>query len=419
MRNLLTCFLLVFSANAPRLVAQETDTLHVTIEEVFARIDTAFPKLAYYDAANNSLEAQSAAVRSWMPPTISVSLDRFPYQPSMLEVTGPENQAGIMISAQQMIPNPAKLDARQAAVEARYNINSSNAAWTKNQLHADAKIYYYRRCVAEKKLVLLSQNRSTLQLLIVTAQSGYKYNQNELAGIYRAKAQLASISNMELMLQSEIAECTIGLNTLMNRTPLAPLVLDTTVTMKNYAYYATNDTAIAARSDIAAMNYTIQAMRAEQNSMSSERKPDFGIAISHSQMFGMENQYSVMGMMTIPIAPWSSGMYTSRVKSMDFEIIAMQKETETMQLMAQQMATEKLIMFSYEQKLYTNYRDSVVPAFRAGYDAALIAYGQGTGSFFVVLDSWEMLLMKQLEMLDVLNAALQLQTEYEYEIESR
>lgn len=418
MRTLIIYFTFCFSIAYTGLRAQQYDTLRVNLDEVFALIDSTYPKLAVYAAENNSIQAQSAGARSWMPPTISVGIDRFPYNPSMIGEMGPENQAGIMFSAQQMIPSPAKLDARRAAIEARYNINNSNSAWTRNQLRADAKIYYNRRCIAEKKLILLAQNRLALQLLIGLAQAGYKYNQNELAGIYSAQARLASIGNMELMLRAEIAECTIGLNTLMNRQPFAPLVIDTVVTLKNYSYFALNDTTISGRSDIAAMNYSIQAMRAEQNKMALERKPDFGITFTHSQMFGMENQYSIMGMMTIPIAPWSSTMYTSQVKAMDFEILAMQKETETMQLMARQMAAEKLIMFDYQTQLYANYRDSVVPAFQASYDASLLAYRENTGSFFVVLDARDMLLMAQLQMMEVLNVAMQLQTEYEYEIEA-
>ncbi len=419
MKTLLTYFTLAFVSLYARVAAQPTDTLRVTIEDVFARIDSTFPKLSVYSSTSNALNARAAGARSWMPPTISLGIDRFPYQPSRLGEMGPDNQAGIMISATQMIPNPAKLDAKQAAIESRYNVNSSNSAWTRNELHADAKIYYYRRCVAEKKLAVIAVNRSALQLLIVSAQERYKYNQSELAGIYRAQARLASLGNMEIMIRAEIAECTIGLNTLMNRSPLAPLVLDTLITLKNYSYFAVSDTAISGRSDIAAMNYSIQSMRAEQNSMALERKPDFGIAVTHSQMFGMQNQYSIMGMMTIPIAPWSSRMYTSQVRAMNYEIDAMQKETETMQLMARQMATEKLIMLNYQKQLFQNYRDSVMPAFRASYDASLLAYRQNTGTFFVLLDDWNMLLMTELQMLEVLNAALQLQTEYEYEIEVR
>ena len=49
----------------------------------------------------------------------------------------------------------------------------------------------------------------------------------------------------------------------------------------------------------------------------------------------------------------------------------------------------------------------------------LLAYKQNTGDFFVLLDAWEMLLMKKTEMFDKLFNILKLEAEYEYEKEIR
>ncbi|HET6989883.1 MAG TPA: TolC family protein, partial [Bacteroidia bacterium] len=387
-RRILICFSvgIIF----PLIVdAQKTqsDTLHITLAQIFSRIDTAYPSLAVYQAKNNALKAQAAGAKSWMPPTISLGLDKFPYQPGMLMVKGPENQAGVMISAQQMIPNPAKLNAKKNTIESQYGIQTSDSIWTSNALHSNAKYYYNRLCIAQMKLKIIAESRSALTLLIATAQARYQYNQGELGGIYKAQAKLLELNNMELMLRAEISESTIGLNILMNRDPLLPLSTDTNFVLTNYSFLAINDTVIGNRGDILSMNYSIQYMKASQNQMALDKKPEFGIAVTHSQMLGMENQYSVMGMMTIPIAPWSSGMYKSQVKAMSYEIISMQQEKATMQLMARQMATEKLSMFNFEKQQYFNYRDSIVPAYKSNYDVSLLAYRQNTGNLFVLLDA--------------------------------
>ncbi|WP_315815216.1 hypothetical protein [Paraflavitalea speifideaquila] len=44
----------------------------------------------------------------------------------------------------------------------------------------------------------------------------------------------------------------------------------------------------------------------------------------------MPNAFSVMGMISIPIAPWSSKMYKSGIKGMKYEIQAMEKERAAM-----------------------------------------------------------------------------------------
>ncbi|MDI6438866.1 hypothetical protein FCL43_023475, partial [Enterobacter hormaechei] len=146
-------------------------------------------------------------------------------------------------------------------------------------------------------------------------------------------------------------------------------------------------------------------------------KPDFGIQFSHGQMFGMPKQFSIMGMMTIPIVPWSSKMYKSEVKSMGFEIQAMQKEKSTMQLMASQMIREKITMLIYETRQLINYDKNVLPSYQKNLESNLLAYRQNTGNFFVLLDAWNMVLMKQLERIDKLGQVFTVQSEYEYQRE--
>ena len=123
--------------------------------------------------------------------------------------------------------------------------------------------------------------------------------------------------------------------------------------------------------------------------------------------------------MTIPIAPWSSKMYKSEVKSMGFEIDAMQKEKESMRLMATNMITEKRTMLNYEIQQYKNFEQNIVPAYQQNFETSLLSYKQNTGNFFILLDAWDMLLMKQMEQLDKLNDVLKSEAEFEYEIEKR
>jgi hypothetical protein len=110
-------------------------------------------------------------------------------------------------------------------------------------------------------------------------------------------------------------------------------------------------------------------------------------------------------------------MYKSEVKSMGFEIEAMQKEKSTMQLMAAQMIYEKTTMLMYEKKQLDNYDQNVIPSYRRNLESNLLAYRQNTGNFFVLLDAWNMLLMKELDRIDKLRQVFMVQSEYEYQRE--
>ena len=148
-------------------------------------------------------------------------------------------------------------------------------------------------------------------------------------------------------------------------------------------------------------------------------RPDFGVRAEHMQMFGMPNQWSVMGMLTLPIVPWASKMYSSESKSIGFQIQSMEQEKQTMELMAKKMLAEKLTMLNYENAQYQSYTKNIIPAYENYLQVNLLGYKQNTGDLFVLLDAWEMLLMKKLEVYDKLFNILKLEAEYEYEKEIR
>ena len=411
--------LLIFQCCYSTFAAAQ-DTTRMSLKEVFTTIDKAYPQLQLYDSRINSIRSLVEGAKAWMPPTVSVALDRFPYQLKMIkQKEDPMNQAGVMVSVQQMIPNSYKLNTKRQYLASLEKVQTSDLEWQKNVLHFAARLYYLRRYTAEQKLRLLKENRDLLNMLIKTAKDKYAYNQADLGTIFKAEGSLGELTNMEKMLLAQIAESNIGLNTLMNRDLRTFFQIDTLITPIDYSgdYLAPLTTTEVWRNDILSMQNRIETMKLNQRWMASGSKPDFGIQFSHGQMFGMPNQFSIMGMMTIPIVPWSSKMYKSEVKSMGFEIEAMEKEKSTMQLMAAQMIREKITMLRYEKEQLDNYDKNVVPSYQKNMEANLLTYRQNTGNFFVLLDAWNMLLMKKMERIDKLGQVLNLQAEYEYQRE--
>ncbi|MBI4947007.1 MAG: TolC family protein [Bacteroidetes bacterium] len=415
MKKIIT--ILSFLLNNNFLHAQN---VNLTLVQALDSVEKNYPEILKYDSKIQSLRALAEGSKAWMPPTASFGLNQFPYNPMMLKDAVPMNQAGLMFTVEQMIPNSGKLNAKQKYLSSLPQIQKDNKEWAKNTLHLYAKYFYYQRLVAEKKLKLVSENRELLELLIKTSEAKYPYNQSDLSTIFKARAKLEELKNMEAMIHSLVSESNIGLNTLMNRDVNTVFSIDTTVVINSYETFSlVSDINLLYRSDITAMQNSIKSMKLSKDYMYSLRKPDFGVRIDHMQMFGMPNQYSVMGMITIPIAPWSAKMYKSEVKSMGFEIQSMTQEKQTMQLMAIQMINEKLSMLKYDIEQLKNYSDGIIPMYSKNFEAGLLAYKQNTGSFFVLLDSWEMLLMKKMEYNDKLFTVLKLQAEYEYETQKK
>ncbi|WP_276347988.1 TolC family protein [Daejeonella sp. JGW-45] len=397
------------------------DTVRLSLPEIFKEVDKSYPLLRVYQNRINSIRALAEGAKSWMPPTLSVAIDKFPYQLSMIREKSPMNQAGFMFSAQQMIPNAAKLNAKRDFILSQQDISSNEAEWEKNVLHYSARLYYYRRFTAERKLKLVNDYEGLLKMLIKTARDKYVYNQSDLPSIFKAEASLSELKNMETMLLSQVAESTIGINTLLNRDVNTPFAIDSLLQPTDYQadFVNTGDTTSLNRSDILATESRIRSMQSSLRLAATGLKPDFGIQFSHGQMFGMPNQFSLMGMVTIPIVPWSSRMYKSEVRSMNFDIEAMQNERSTMRLMTRQMIREKITMLNFENQQLRNFDISILPAYRKNLESNLLAYRQNTGNFFVLLDAWTMLMMKEMERIDKLAQVFAIQSEYEYQREKK
>ena len=395
------------------------DTVRLSLEEIISKVETEYPLVLQYDSRIKSLQAKADGSSSWMPPTFSFGLNSFPYQLEMIKrKEDPMNWAALMFSAEQMIPNSAKLRAKRSYYSSLKQVQQNNEEWTKNILRTQVRLLYYQRIVAEHKLGLIAENRELLKLFINISESRYTYNQADLSTIFKAKAKLKELNNMETMAKAEVTESNIGLNTLLNLPTETPFTIDTVVVLNNYdAIMLVQDTSSVQRSDITSMTSSIRSMELNRSWMATGSKPDFGLRVSHMKMFGMPNQFSIMGMVTIPIVPWSSKMYKTEVQSMTYEIQAMNLEKENMKLMATRMINEKLAMLKYERQQFDNYQKDINPLYRKNMDANLLAYKQNTGNFFVLLDAWDMLFMKQLEQLKKLGLLLRLQAEYEYETE--
>lgn len=397
---------------------QAQNTTYISLEELLQQVETNYPSIIQYQYNIQSIQVKAEGAKSWMPPTFSTGLMRLPYMLSTLnEKNNPMNQAGIVLSIEQMIPNQSKLTAKKNYINSLAEIEKSKSEWTKNGLRRDVKILYYSRFVTQKKQLILKEGEEILKLLISTSEKKFSNNQSQLQTIYKAKARLVELNNMLLMLDQMIAESNIGLNILMMRDVNTNFQIDTSVVPRNYASNITDTSSVSNRSDLTTVSNYIQSMKLEQEIMKIRNRPDFGIRAEHMQMFGMPNQWSVMGMMTIPIVPWSSDMYRSEDKSIGFQIQAMEQEKLAMELMAKRMLSEKLAMLKYENAQFQSYTLSIIPAYENNLQANLLAYRQNTGDLFVLLDAWEMLLMKKLEAYDKLFNILKFEADYEYEKE--
>ena len=383
------------------------------LDSILKRIEENNPMFKMYDEQINAANNYSSGAKSWMPPTLSTGPWQAPYK---------NFQEGMwMVTGEQMIPNPSKQKANYNYMQSMATVEQQGKAAKKNEMFAMAKQNYYEWAVIQKKNNVLVQTDSLLNYILQVAQLRYTYNKEKLNNIYKAQADLYELRNMETMLFFEMKMRNVELNTLMNIDKSFVFNVDTNLQLLNYELQLTDTSQISSsRSDIKQFDASLGLIKLQQQIEKSKRLPDFGISLSHMQSLGeMPNQYSAMGMISIPIVPWASKEYKSNIKGLDNTVnsISFQKQSLINET-AGKIASLQIQIKSFKKQL-ANFKDNIIPAYYKSYHTSMIAYEQNTEDLFVVLDGMRMYRMAMINELDLLNTILKLQVDYEKEMEIR
>ena len=383
------------------------------LDAIIDSITTSHPYVKMYDNEIRSMDEAAKGAKSWMPPEVSTGLWMVPYNVNLWKKN---DMAGTgmgqyMIGGQQMFPNKKKQNADAAYMQAMSSVEKEKKKVTLNELINDAKQLYYEWMILKKKLVILEQNEKVLDFMIRNAEIRYKNGLEKISAYYKAKAALGNIKNMQLMFENDIREKRIGINSLMGRNTMIDFDIDTSYRLKDYSAIVFDSTLFYSnRSDLKAIDKDIDLTFLKQETERQSLKPQFGIRYDHMFGFGgLPMQYSLMGMMKIPMARWSSKMNRANIESLKWKAYALQSQKEMMVNEYSGMAYSMRNDIDLKKKQLKLYDENIVPALRNNYKTMQLGYEQNTEELFMLYDAWETLYMTQLEYTELLNQALKLQ----------
>lgn len=393
----------------------------LSLDAVLGKIKSNNPQLKMYDAEIQSMDAAAKGANSWMAPQINTGLFMAPYDVKMWKADEMNPGMGAyMVGFTQMIPNASKLKADSDYMNAMSSVEAENKNYTANQLNALAKANYYQWLVLDKKIKIANDNLLLLEYMIKSMEIRYQYNMDKLPTYYKAKSQYSGLQSMLVMLQNNIAQKRIVLNTLMSRDKNTVFEIDPAYTLNELDLMESDSTSLSQnRSDVKAIEKTMELNQLKIETEKSKLLPEFGVKYDHMFAFGdRPQQFSLMGMVSIPM-PWSTKMNKATINSIKIK-------NESLEWQKQMIINEATGMISGMQtelknlkKQYDIAEKSIIPALRRNYDTAILAWQNNTGDLFVVLDSWEALNMAQIDKLDKLQAILSTQVEIEKQLETK
>jgi len=395
-----------------------TNAQVISLDSVLQLIDKQNPMLQEYDNKVKALNTYAQGAKSWMAPMIGAGTFMTPYPNQML--MDERDKGSWMFSIEQEIPNPSKLNANKNYLASKASVEAQGRSAQYNQLRSEAKTMYYQWLVAEEKLNILKENERIMELMLKLARIRYPYNQGSLGNVYKAEGRLSEVQNMIQMTNGSIEESSFRLKSLMNLPPETQIMIDTTTEITYEPNQLIYDTAALSsqRSDIKQIEKTIEVMRLSQQLQRYQARPDFKIRFDHMQPIGdMPTQFTAMAMVSIPIAPWSSKMYKSEVKGMQYDIEAMKKGREAILIETRGMLAGMASQLTRMKQQLQNYETKIIPALRKNYQTLMLAYEENREQLPIVIDAWEALNMSQMEYIEKNQEYFNMIVSYEKQLE--
>jgi outer membrane protein TolC len=390
----------------------------MSLEQIFEEIKTKNTGLKSFASRIQSKDAKIDGASAWMAPMVGAGTFMTPYP--FQGMAGENDRGAFMLTAEQDIPNPAKVKAKREylQIQSKGDIYAQSELF--NQFKARARQLYFGLLIDYKRIYYQEENKRIMETMKKLAEIRYPFNQGGLNQVFKAEGRAFESENMILMTESSIRSKKIALNTLMNRSAEMDLQIDTSFQV-NFIPKADLDTTYFAssRSDILNMQHEINVMNKNINLMKQEAKPDFRLRFDHMSNYSamMPRQFTVMGMLSIPIVPWSSKMYKSEIKSMNFEQEAMRQQKAAMLTdmlgMTRSMESELALM----QKQLANYEQRIVPSLQKYLKVSILSYQENKSDLNTVIDAWEALNMAQMNYLNQLEKFYQMIVDYEKNIE--
>ena len=398
-------------------VALSSKAQTLKLNTIIDSITVLHPVVKMYNNEIRSMDEAAKGAKSWMPPEFSTGLWMVPYNTALWKKNdmGGTGMGQYMIGGQQMIANRKKLNADAAYMEAMSSVEKEKKNASLNELINDAKQFYYEWIILKKKLLIIEQNEKLLDFMIGNAEIRYKNGLEKISAYYKAKAALGNLKNMQLMFENDIKEKRISINTLMGRNAMIDFDIDTSYQVKDYSNIVFDSTLFYSnRSDLKAIDKDINITWLKQETEKQSLRPQFGIRYEHMFGFGgFPLQYTLMGMMKLPLAKWSSKMNKANIESLKWKANALQSQKEMLVNEYSGMAYGMLNEITLKKKQLKLYEENIIPALTNNYKTMQLGYEQNTEELFMLFDAWETLNMTQLEYINQLKELLLMQVQLE------
>ena len=336
-------------------------------------------------------------VSAWEAPQVGVELYQTPVQsfPNPFK-DGMETDYFI----QQMFPFPGKISAMSSAAEDNSKMIEQQYFALEKRIIRQLKDYYYELYLVQKKIDINKENQDLMRQFSDITRKQYEVGMGNQPDVIRSQTELSTLINEGINLEKERVDIQTMINTILSRPPNSEfgLVADPTDSLPSWQFDEIYELALRNRPELKGMAFNVDMFKSELNASKLEYYPDIMGRIMYKDMANTPNDFwSLMVGVSIPIAPWSGGKYTSKVEENELNIKTAEEQYNLMKNMVASDVQTSLVKIETNSNLVNLNQNTVIPQAEQTLQSTIAAYQTGKTEFLMVIDAYKMLLMSKLD----------------------
>lgn len=336
-------------------------------------------------------------VTSWDAPQVGVEFFQTPVRSFPNPV---KDQMEMDYYIQQMFPFPGKLSAMGKAAEASANMFDQGFRALERKVLRELKTAYFELYLVQRKIQINAENQDLMRQFVDITNKQYEVGMGKRPDILRAQTELSTLINAGLNLQKEKRAVEAMINTILSRPANDPLgyVPDIEESIPLWTFEQLRPLALEARPELKSMNFNIEMNRAEHALSKREYFPDLMARVMYKDMAMTGNDFwSVMVGVSIPLSPWASGKYTSKVQENELNVMRAEEDLSSMRNMTLFEVQDANVRVQTDQNLVLLYKNTVIPQAEQTLQSTIAAYQTGKTEFLMLIDAYRMVLMSRLD----------------------
>jgi outer membrane protein TolC len=366
-------------------VAQAGTSPALTLDRALQLAQQRSSQLVAEDAAADSARSMAIAAGRLPDPTLSVGLTNLPVTRQDQFSVGRDFMTMRSIGIAQEFTRSSKREARAVRFEREAQAAEASHELALANLQRDTALAWLDRWYDERVRDLLTAQRGEAKLQIDAAEAAYRGSRGSQADVFAARSALAQIEDRLAQSERDIATTRTQLARWVGASaedPLGPLPSLETVDLKPQDL----EGELGHHPQIAMMLKQEAAAQAEADEARADKRPDVSVELMYSQR-GSSYSNMVSINVSIPLQWDQKHRQDPELAAKLAQVRRMRAEREEETRMHRAEDLSMLQQWQSDRERLARYDASLLPLAAQRIDAALAAYGGGTGTLSSVLEA--------------------------------